>query len=176
MEIKGTTLSKKGLIITISGLVIITVLIFASLYIHDGKKDNSQISLEIELVSQSIDLNQSTSITIVIKNTGSEKAHIFFPWWYITQERLIVKNETGQEMHLTIDFEPPPEPDNDDVLEIDVGGNITRTIVIQPEYWSLTNGENYTIQFRYFVSDLSGISVPYWEGEIYSNIVELEIR
>jgi hypothetical protein len=166
-----TMLSK----VLISAIIIIIFLDSGCINSEDDGGAEGDLALEISLDQYMMTEDQSITLEFKVINNGITKLRVLFPNWFMEDRLIIVKDENGMALNCIVEYEPPPPVENSDLRELEPDDYYIRDFEISKYIWDFESGNNYSIQGRFSDYKYPELSKLYWRGEIYSNIVNLEV-
>ena len=141
--------------------------------------NNSELLVKINLAHNIINISDSTTLNIKIINNGSNKLRVI-PLNFAYLDVLVnISNENKTRIVQEIEEGKIKTPDNNDLVILKPQEFITRSIRIPGKgVWNFKNNKTYSLQCRYYAyeSKQNSITLPYWLGDICSNIELLHIK
>ena len=169
-EMKSTLIK-----IILFSIIIIIFLSCGCIDSKDNRVAEGDLALEISLDPYTMTEDQSITLTFKVINNGITKLRILFPNWFMVDRLIIVKDENGIVLNCRVEYEPPPPVEDSDLRVIEPGDYYSRDFEISKYTWDFESGNNYSIQGRFSDYKYPDLSKQYWRGEIYSNIINLEV-
>jgi len=160
------------------GSIIIILLSMTLGCIENAKESGEEytLSLTISVSQNSIGVNDTFDVTYTLVNNGTTKLRILFPWWFVPPDLLVIQDENSATINCKREYEPPPDPENDDLTVLKPGENVTRVIEISKDLYLFEENSQYYIRGQYRIDKYSTLSKPYWKGEIFSNEEEIYVE
>ena len=137
--------------------------------------EKGELSLSIQLSEDTVGLNDTFHVDYEIRNVGNTSVRVLFPWWFVPPNLIIIRDDNGTIINCEVEWEPPPDPTDEDLVTLDPGVKISREIEITKDLFGFKANVTYGIRGKYVIRDYSTIKKPYWKGEIYSDLKYLSV-
>ena len=133
------------------------------------------MSLYVQLENEEFRINGSCELNYTLTNSGNSVLRVFFPFWYVPSNMIIIYNDQHDIIRTRMEWEPPPEPNGDDLVTLKPGESVSRSIMLSNELYFFETNTTYNIMGKYIVMEMESIHLPYWRGELFSDIIQVTI-
>jgi hypothetical protein len=158
---------KWKIIIGIASLAVILILILTYFIYFEPRSwgEEGDLSLEIILDNDEIDINGTINLDYILTNTGKTDLRIIYPFYAYIQ--IFNSNNISIDMYEV--YEPPAPPKNDDLHVLKAGKSKHFQDEINEYSWNIESNETYRVIGSYTEVKHDDITLPYWKGSIQSN-------
>jgi len=134
--------------------------------------DKSDLILTLSCNQNEMNINDSVEITYKLTNIGNNNLRILYP---IGQRINLIDQNNNSIAWIGPDYPTPPDPTNKDLHKLKEGKNYSIIYTISFEHWKIQSNSTISIEGIYISGDQSKLWLPFWKGELYSNIIDIEI-
>ena len=171
---------KKGRIFSVLIVIIpITISITGCFSADDDNNDDEnswgeegELTIPLSIDKTSMEINSSINITEKIRNNGSSKIRVVIP---LSSQLKLYDSNNNSVNWIGPNEKPPEPPTNDDLKILKPEENLSYIHIITNDLWELKQNETFRCIVHYYMSEQSGVTLPFWKGEIWSNEVFFKV-